>query len=51
MEVIIAEIHGQQGIFESVADSVKVVFRNKCYEVKTRVTIERKETRLGRHVV
>ena len=39
MEVIVAETHGEQGIFESIADSIRVVFGNKCYKVKTRVTI------------
>ena len=33
------EIHGQQGVVESVVDSIRVVFGNKCYEVKTGVTI------------
>jgi len=49
--MIVVETHGEQGIFKNIADSVRVVFGNKWYEVKTRVTIEGKETRLSRHVV
>jgi len=45
------ETHGQQGVFESVVDSVRVVFGNEWYKVKTGVTIDRKETRLGRNDV
>jgi len=45
------ETYGRQGVFESVADSVRVVLGNKWYKVKTGVTINRKETRLGRHIV
>jgi hypothetical protein len=51
MEVIVVETHSKQGIFESVADSIRVVFGSAWYEVKTGVTIKGKETRLNRHVL
>jgi hypothetical protein len=43
------EMHSKQGIFKDVVNSIRAIFRDKWYHIKTRVTFSGEETRLNEH--